>query len=242
MEWTTGNDFVDLATEFQEIENSFAYYKTRVNDNICDPEIKAQLLSDVEDLFNRCLQSHDNTMSDALCDPYKDCPPETDLGPEENVFQVASCQGAISTTSSKLLARQIDLDRSRAELRAIHAGDLARVKADSAAAAAEADAEARLRIGEVKLVAEEKYIALSESGSSVAVSGRYKNKLCLSSVVTSGVPKIINPCETDQNRKFANVDFRENDNVAAASCQPALAASKAFNYESALGETKPKIQ
>ena len=170
-------------------------------------------------------------------------PPETDLGPEENVFQVASCQGVISTTSSKLLARQIDLDRSHAELQAIHAHDLAKVKADAAAAAAaEADTEARLRIGEVKLVAEEKYIALSESGSSVAVSGRYKNKLCLSCVVTSGVPKIINPCETDQNRKFANVDFRENDNVAAASCQPASAASKAFNYESALGETKPKIQ
>ena len=34
-------------------------------------------------------------------------------------------------------------------------------------AAAEADAEARLRIGEAKPKAEEKYIALSESGSSV---------------------------------------------------------------------------
>ena len=28
----------------------------------------------------------------------------------------------------------------------------------------------------------------------------------------------------------------------AASCQPALAASKAFNYESTLGETKSKIE
>ena len=92
-------------------------------------------------------------MSNVLRDPFKVCPPETDLGPEDSVSQVASCQGALSTTSSKLLARQIDLDRRRAELRAIHARDLARAKADAAAAAAaaEIDAEARLRIGEAKL-------------------------------------------------------------------------------------------
>ena len=48
--------------------------------------------------------------------------------------------------------------------------------------------------------------------------------------------------KNDLNRKFANVDFRENGNITAASCQPALAASKAFNHESALGETKPKIE
>ena len=118
--------------------------------NKCDPEIKEQLLSDVEDLFDRCLQLYDNTTSNALCDPLKDCPPETDLGREDSVSQVASCQGAISTTSCKLLARQIDFDRWRAELQAFHAGDLARAKAD-AAAAAEADAEARLRIGKVVL-------------------------------------------------------------------------------------------
>ena len=47
--------------------------------------------------------------------------------------------------------------------------------------------------------------------------------------------------KTDLSQKCANDYFRENGNVAAASCQPALAASKAFNYESALGETKPNI-
>ena len=52
-------------------------------------------------------------LSDALCDPLKDCPIETDLRPEDSVSQVASCQGALSTTSSKLLARQIGLDRRR---------------------------------------------------------------------------------------------------------------------------------
>ena len=132
--------------------------------------IKAQLLSDVEDLFNRCLKLHDGTMSDALRDPFKDCPPETDLGLKDSVSQVACCQGALITTSSKLLARQIDLDRRRAELRAIHARDLTKTKTDAAAVAAEADAEAMLRIGEAKLKAEEKYIVLSKSGSSMTVS------------------------------------------------------------------------
>ena len=46
-------------------------------------------------------------MDDALCDPLKDCPPETELGPENSVSQVVSCQGAMSTTSDKLLVRQI---------------------------------------------------------------------------------------------------------------------------------------
>ena len=84
-------------------------------------------------------------MSGALCNPFQDCPPKTDLGPEDSVSQVASCQGAMSTTSSRLLAPQIDFHRRRAELRAIHASDLARAKADAAAtaAAAETDAEAR---------------------------------------------------------------------------------------------------
>ena len=52
----------------------------------------------------------------------------------------------MSTTSIKLLARQIDLDRRRPKLQAIHARDLAKAKANAAAAAAEVDAEARLRI------------------------------------------------------------------------------------------------
>ena len=52
--------------------------------------LKRNYLLICEDLFNRCLQSHDDTMSDELCDPLKDCPPETDLGLEDSVSQVAS--------------------------------------------------------------------------------------------------------------------------------------------------------
>ena len=55
-------------------------------------------------------------------------------------------------------------------------------------------------------------------------------------------PKTIDTHKTNLNQKFANVDFCESGNVAVTSCQPALAASKAFDYESALGETKSKIE
>ena len=59
---------------------------------------------------------HDTNMSDALCVPFKDCPPETDLGSEDSVSQFAGCQSAMSATSTKLLVRQIDLDRRLVEL------------------------------------------------------------------------------------------------------------------------------
>ena len=62
--------------------------------------------------------------------------------------------------------------------------------------------------------------------------------LRLSSVVTSGVPKTMDTQKTDLNQKCANACFRENGNVAAASCRPALAASKAFDYESAFGAVR----
>ena len=61
--------------------------------------------------------------------------------------------------------------------------------------------------------------------------GEIKTRLC--SVVALGVTKIMDIRKTDLNLKCENVGFRESGNVAAASCQPALAASKAFGHESA---------
>ena len=37
LEWAKSNDLNDLPTEFQKTKKSFADYKTRVNDDICDP-------------------------------------------------------------------------------------------------------------------------------------------------------------------------------------------------------------
>ena len=49
----------------------------------------------------------------------------TELGPEDRVSQVASCQDTTTTTCGKLLTRQIDPNCKRA----IRAHDLARAKA-----------------------------------------------------------------------------------------------------------------
>ena len=177
-------------------------------------------------MLKRCRALHNSIMNDAPCDPVKAFPFETEVGPKHSVSQIATCQGAANTTSRKLLSREIDLDRRRAEPRAVHARDLARaeVKMD-AAAASETDAKMRLPIGEAKLEDEEKYIALSESSLSVRVSGRYKHELRFGSVVASGVPKTKRTRRTDLNQKCPNLIF------VKAGCQPTYwAASEVFGY------------
>ena len=81
-----------------------------------------------------------------------------DLEPSDSASQVTECY---SIASSKALARQIELDRRRAELRAYY--DLAKAKAH-------AEAEAHGRVEEARLDAKERRIALSERGSLVALS------------------------------------------------------------------------
>ena len=96
LEWAIRNNLDDLATQLQEAKIFFADYKTCVNFNICELKTKTQLLNNVEDLLDRCRELHDNTMGDALSDPVKDRPFETELKPKDSVPQVASCQGAMS--------------------------------------------------------------------------------------------------------------------------------------------------
>ena len=69
-----------------------------------------------------------------------------------------------------MLARQIEIDRKRVELKAISERDRAMAEADAAAAKAKADADAKFLVEKAKLEAEEKYIELSERGSSVTSS------------------------------------------------------------------------
>ena len=64
-----------LRQSSKKFKNPLRIIKIRINDNICESQIKAQLLSDVEDLLNRCLRLHDGIMSDALSNPFTDCPP-----------------------------------------------------------------------------------------------------------------------------------------------------------------------
>ena len=82
----------------------------------------------MEDLLKRCRRLHNSTINNAPSDPVKGCQSETELGPQDSISQIVSCQDAASTTSNKLLARQLDLYCRRAALRAIHVRDLARAE------------------------------------------------------------------------------------------------------------------
>ena len=87
-----------------------------------------------------------------------------DVEPEDSVLQVV--ESVSVTSSSTFIARQIKLNKKRAEFEARHAF----AKAEAKHALEIAKAEEQLKIATAKLDAEERLIALSERGSSVAVS------------------------------------------------------------------------
>ena len=69
-------------------------------------------------------------------------------------IEVSERVSKISTASSKILARQIEIDRKRLELKPIGERDLAMAETDAAAAAAakaKADADAKFLVKEAKL-------------------------------------------------------------------------------------------
>ena len=164
----------DLVMQFEDIESSIGDFKERANNNVLDPNYVSHLLEEINFYFEQCRKSLDDATRRAI-----DIPNENefddDLGPEDSVSQVKAPASTLSTTS-KLLARKIEVERKRVELEVARDRDLANAKAEAEAAAAavaaaakaKADAEARFRIQGAKLDAEEKLIALSEHGASVA--------------------------------------------------------------------------
>ena len=125
-----------------------------------------------------------------------------EVEPEDSVSQALERVSKISTASSKLLARQIEIDRKRVELQAIREKDLATAEAN--AAAAKADADAKFLVEEAKLEAEEKYIALSERGSSVTSSRRGKCSL-VSRCCNTETPKLSEVMWRDSNKMHKNL-------------------------------------
>ena len=164
----------DLVMQFEDIESSIGDFKERANNNVLDPNYVSHLLEEINFYFEQCRKSLDDATRRAI-----DIPNENefddDLEPEDSVSQVKAPASTLSTTS-KLLARKIEVERKRVELEVARDRDLANAKAEAEAAAAaavaaaakaKADAEARFRIQGAKLDAEEKLIALSEHGASV---------------------------------------------------------------------------
>ena len=158
----------DLVMQFEDIESSIGDFKERAHNNVLDPNYVSHLLEEINFHFEQCRKSlHDATRR--AIDILNENEFYDDLEPEDSVSQVKAPASTLSTIS-KLLARKIEVERKRVELEVARDRDLANAKAeaDAAAAKAKADAEARFRIQGAKLDAEEKLIALSEHGASVA--------------------------------------------------------------------------
>ena len=131
-----------------------------------------------------------------------------------------------------MLARQIEIDRKRIELKAIRERDLAMAEADAAAAAAKAkaDADAKFLVEEAKLEAEEKYIALSERGSSVTSSRRGKCSL-------------VSRCRNTETPKLSEVMWRNSERDARKSLDGNFVSSRTNRTScgTRFEETKPKV-
>ena len=135
----------------------------------------------MEERFERCTKLCDNAKGRlslyALEKDSKNIKPKCDreifnVDPADSVFQVT---GGMSVSSSKIAARQIELELKRAKLEANHKLALAQAQAHAESAQAQAVAaqalaqvEARHCIEKVELDAEERLIALSECGSMAA--------------------------------------------------------------------------
>ena len=196
--------FAKALEQFDEIKIDYVKYKTALND-VLDPEVSNELLERVADLFNQCFNLYENAKRGMLTSPRKFSVHHEDNGtidvePEDSVSQVAESVSA--TSSSTFIARQVKLDKKRAELEARHAFvkaeaeakqqhalEIAKAEAEAkqqhALEIAKAEAEAKqkhaleiakaeeqLKIAAAELDAEERLIALSERGSSVAVISR----------------------------------------------------------------------
>ena len=156
----------DLVMQFEDIESSVADFEERANNNVLDPNYVSHLLEKINFHFEQCRKSLDDTTRRAIDIP-KENEFDDDLEPEDSASQVKAPASTLSTTS-KLLARKIEVECKRVELEVARDRDLANAKAEAVAAKAKADAEARFRIQGAKLDAEVKLIALSEHGASGA--------------------------------------------------------------------------
>ena len=227
--WATRKEIDDLMTGFKEAESSFQYFKSKINKNITECDLKSQLLDEVLDQFETSREAYQAAMHRLFrgSDENDELP---EVEPEDSVSQVSERVSKISTASSKMLARQIEIDRKRVELKAIRERDRAMAEADAAAAKAKADADAKFLVEEAKLEAEEKYIELSERGSSVTSSRRGKCSL-------------VSRCRNTETTKLSEVMWRYSERDARKSLEGNFVSLRTNRTScgTRFEETKPKV-
>ena len=157
--------FAKALEQFDEIKIDYVKYKTALND-VLDPEVSNELLESVADLFNQCFNLYENAKRGMLTSPRKFSVHHEDNGtidvePEDSVSQVAESVSA--TSSSTFIARQVKLDKKRAELEARHAFVKAEAEAkqqhalEIAKAEAEAKQQHALEIAKAEAEAKQKH-------------------------------------------------------------------------------------
>ena len=230
--WATRKEIDDLMTAFKEAESSFQYFKSKVKKNITECDLIAKLLDEIVDQFETCREAYQAAMHRLFRgSDENDKLPKVE--PENSVSQVSERVSKISTASSKMLARKIEIDRKRVELKAIRERDRAMAEADAAAAAAaaakgKADADAKFLVEELE--AEEKYISLSERGLSVASSRRAK---CF----------LVSKCHNTETLKLSEVVWRDSDRDARKSLDGEFVSSRTNRTSCRMrfAKTKPKV-
>ena len=60
--WATRKEIDDLMTGFKEAESSFQYFKSKINKNITECDLKPQLLDEVVDQFEICREAYQAAM------------------------------------------------------------------------------------------------------------------------------------------------------------------------------------
>ena len=86
--WATRKEIDDLMTGFKEAESSFQYFKSKINKNITECDLKPQLLDEVLDQFETCREAYQAAMHRLFrgSDENDDLP---EVEPEDSVSQVS---------------------------------------------------------------------------------------------------------------------------------------------------------
>ena len=172
----------ECLAQLVDIQATYTQYREAVDD-VTDSELKTELVEQVEERFERCTKLCDNAKGRlslyALEKDSKNIKSKCDreIFNVDTADSVSQVTGGMSVSSSKIAARQIELELKRAKLEANHKLALAQAQAQAQAESAQAQAvaaqalaqvEARHCIEKAELDAEERLIALSECGSMAA--------------------------------------------------------------------------
>ena len=161
--------FNKIAPEFHNFVRSYSEFRSEV-DKVTDLAHVGELICGLAADYENLCSSFKDLESHFVGSSARD---EDDVAVKASDSVSQASLGRTSSSSKSSAARRIELECKRASLLAIRDLEKAKAKAKEA----EAEAEAKFPIEEAKLAAEERLIALSETGLSEAGSCRSASKV-----------------------------------------------------------------